>query len=302
MDLLALEDFNLVARHGGFGRAARASGRPKATLSRRVAELEEALGLRLFERGKRDSKLTEEGRTLHERTSAILGELDEIAAAVTSGKSRPKGVLRINAPVLFAQAVMGRLAARFCLQYPDVRLDVTAEDRAVDLVEEGYDLVIRVNPRPDEDLVGRRFLRDVQVVVSTPSFEKPEPGQPVRAILLKAFASDIPWRIRVDGGGIKSLVPNPVMTLSTFMMVRDAVRTGAGVAMLPLSLVDSDLRRGRLIEWGRDLRETELWALYTSRRLLNSRVTAFLEFLRKEFPTGMPHELARFMTDRSGRA
>src|SRR4051812_29175478 len=79
MDPLALEDFNLVARHGGFGRAARAAGRPKATLSRRVAELEAALRLRLFERGGRLLKLTEEGRALHERTAALLMELDETA-------------------------------------------------------------------------------------------------------------------------------------------------------------------------------------------------------------------------------
>src|ERR1700761_2689791 len=93
MDLLALADFNLVARHGGFGRAARAAGRPKATLSRRVAELEATLGLRLFERGARVLKLTEEGRALFERTGALLTELDETAAAVASGGDNPRGHL-----------------------------------------------------------------------------------------------------------------------------------------------------------------------------------------------------------------
>jgi hypothetical protein len=87
MDLLALADFNLVARHGGFGRAARASGRPKATLSRRVSELESGLDLRLFERGARTLKLTQEGRALYERTGALLAELDETAAA-TRGSPR----------------------------------------------------------------------------------------------------------------------------------------------------------------------------------------------------------------------
>ena len=82
MDLIALADFNLVARHGGFGRAARAAGRPKATLSRRVAELEGSLGLRLFERGARMLKLTQEGRALYERTGALLTELDEAATAI----------------------------------------------------------------------------------------------------------------------------------------------------------------------------------------------------------------------------
>src|SRR5437879_8228071 len=88
MDLLALADFNLVARHGGFGRAARAAGRPKATLSRRVSELESSLDLRLFERGTRALKLTQEGRALYERTGALLAELDETAAEMASGGAR----------------------------------------------------------------------------------------------------------------------------------------------------------------------------------------------------------------------
>lgn len=89
MDLLALVDFNLVARHGGFGRAARAAARPKATLSRRVSELEAGLGVRLFERGGRDLKLTEEGRALHERTGRLLAELNETAAAIAAGGDIP---------------------------------------------------------------------------------------------------------------------------------------------------------------------------------------------------------------------
>ena len=98
MDLLALADFNLVARHGGFGRAARAAGRPKATLSRRVTELEAALNLRLFERGPRALKLTEEGRALFERAGQLLKELEETATAIASGGERPRGRLRISAP------------------------------------------------------------------------------------------------------------------------------------------------------------------------------------------------------------
>src|SRR5512142_1315018 len=101
MDLLALSDFNLVARHGGFGRAARATGRPKATLSRRVAELESSLGLRLFERGARVLTLTQEGKSLYERTGTLLTQLDETAAAIASGGDVPRGTLRITAPLLF---------------------------------------------------------------------------------------------------------------------------------------------------------------------------------------------------------
>src|SRR5437868_1832349 len=157
MDLIALADFNLVARHGGFGKASRAAGRPKATLSRRVAELEASLDLRLFERGARDLKLTEEGRALFQRAGRLLAELLETTAAIASGGEKPRGRLRISAPLLFSQTAMGRLAAGFALEYPDVRLEVTTEDHAVDMIEEGYDLVIRVNPAADESLVGRAF-------------------------------------------------------------------------------------------------------------------------------------------------
>src|SRR5689334_22096109 len=109
MDLLALSDFNLVARHGGFGRAARATGRPKATLSRRVTELESDLGLRLFERGARMLTLTQEGRALYERTGRLLTEIEETASAIASGGDTPKGILRISAPLLFCQLAMGKL-------------------------------------------------------------------------------------------------------------------------------------------------------------------------------------------------
>ena len=116
MDLLALADFNVVARHGGFGKAARATGRPKATLSRRVTELEAALQLRLFERGARALKLTEEGRALYERTAVLLTELDETAAAIASGAEKPRGRLRVSAPLLLSQTAMGKIAAGFALK------------------------------------------------------------------------------------------------------------------------------------------------------------------------------------------
>jgi DNA-binding transcriptional LysR family regulator len=148
MDLLALADFNLVARHGGFGRAARAAGRPKATLSRRVAELEASLDLRLFERGGRALKLTQEGAALYERTAALLTELDESAAAISSGGHIPRGRLRISAPLLSSQIAMGKLAAEFAMKFPEIQLETTTEDREVDMIEEGYDLVIRVSRLP----------------------------------------------------------------------------------------------------------------------------------------------------------
>ncbi|WP_102959719.1 LysR family transcriptional regulator [Mangrovicella endophytica] len=295
MDLLALADFNLVARHGGFGKAAREAGRPKATLSRRVTELEAALNLRLFERGARALKLTEEGRALFERTGALLTELDETAAAIASGGETPRGRLRISAPLLFSQTAMGKLAAAFALDYPEVRLEITTEDRAVDMIEEGYDLVIRVNPDPDERLVGRIFLRDRLVVVASPALARPDGDRPVPAVVRGAADRIAHWTV-ISPGGQTRIAAEPVLSLSSLLMVRDAVRAGVGAARLPISLVSHDLTAGTLVHWGDvDGPEIALWTLYPSRRLLSARVSAFLDHLRKAFPQGTPDELAAYI-------
>jgi DNA-binding transcriptional LysR family regulator len=295
MDLLALADFNLVARHGGFGRAARAAGRPKATLSRRVAELEAALDVRLFERGARMLKLTEEGQALHQRTGALLTELDETAAAIASGGGSPRGRLRISAPLLFSQVAMGKVAAGFVARYPQVRLDVTSEDRPVDPIEEGYDLVIRVDPDPDDNLVGRSFLRDRLLVVASPGLPRPSEGETAPAVVRGSPGGAESWRVQTAGGPI-SIAVQPVLGVSSMIMVRDAARAGAGVARLPFSLASQDLTAGRLVRWGNvEGSEIALWALYPSRRLLSARVSAFLDHLKTVFPTGAPDELAALM-------
>jgi DNA-binding transcriptional LysR family regulator len=295
MDLLALVDFNLVARHGGFGRAARAAGRPKATLSRRVSELESSLDLRLFERGTRTLKLTQEGRALYERTGALLAELDETAAAIASGGDKPRGRLRISAPLLFSQTAMGKLAAAFALKFPDVRLEVTTEDRTVDMIEEGYDLVIRVNPDPDETLVGRILMRDRLVVVASPTLSRPAHGIAVPTVVRGASDLSSAWDVMARNGNSR-ITTDPVLRLSSLIMVRDAVRAGVGAARLPVSLVSHDLAAGTLVHWG-DVGgpEIALWTLYPSRRLLSARVSAFLDFLKDAFPSGTPEELASFI-------
>jgi DNA-binding transcriptional LysR family regulator len=291
MDLQALTDFNLVAAHGGFGRASRRSGRAKATLSRRVAELEQSLGTRLIERGGQTLRLTEEGRTFHERTQGLLSELGEIAEAVALGTSTPRGRLRVSAPTLFAHAALGRIGARFALAYPDVQLEIVAEDRRVDPVEDGYDLVIRVDPTAEQLLVGRPFLRDERLIVASP-----EVGRPVRpksgdkeigvkAVLLVSSRQDLIWHMRGDNRRTVDLRPEPVLRLSSLAMVRDAVLTGAGAALLPKMLVADDIAAGRLVAWGKqEGPPVEIWALHSSRRLMGAKVRAFIEVLEQAFP------------------
>jgi DNA-binding transcriptional LysR family regulator len=291
MDLQALTDFNLVAAHGGFGRASRRSGRAKATLSRRVAELEQSLGARLIERGGHTLRLTEEGQTLHERTQGLLAEIAEAAEAVVLGASIPRGRLRVSAPTLFAHIALGRIGARFALAYPEVQLEIVAEDRRVDPVEDGYDLVIRVDPAPDQLLVGRPFLRDERLIVASPEFGRPvRPKEgaketPVRAVLLSAARADVLWHMTSERRPTVHLRPEPVLRLSSLSMVRDAVLASAGAALLPKMLVADDIAAGRLVRWGKqEGPAVEIWALHSSRRLVGAKVRAFLEVLEQAFP------------------
>lgn len=295
MNLLALADFNLVARHEGFGKASRATGRPKATLSRRVAELEASLELRLFERGARVLKLTEEGRALFERTSQLFTELDETTTEIASGGREPRGRLRISAPLLFSLTAMGKLAADFALKYPKVQLEVTTEDRPVDMIEEAYDLVIRVNPEPDESLIGRAFLHDRLVIVASPDLPRPIDGSAVPAVVRGQARQGEIWNVNTPTSQ-SGIAVNPVLSLSSLVMVRDAVRKGVGAGRLPVSLVSHDIGDGTLVQWGDvDGPEITLWALYPSRRLLSARVSAFLDFLRDAFPKGTSDELSAYV-------
>jgi DNA-binding transcriptional LysR family regulator len=291
MDLQALSDFNLVAAHGGFGRASRVSGRPKATLSRRVAELEQSLGVRLIERGSQSLRLTEEGRALHARTDGLLSEVREAGEAVALGASTPKGRLRVSAPIALAHAALGRIGARFALAFPDVQLEIVAEDRKVDPVEDGYDLVIRIDPSPDDRLVGRMFLTDERWIVAHPDIPCPS-GAPhggavaVRAVLLLAAPPGAIWRfVMADENREITLKPEPVLRLSSLLMVHDAVRAAAGAALLPKLLVADDVAAGRLALWGVQAGPpVEIWALQNSRRLVGAKTRAFLDVVQKAFP------------------
>ncbi|NKI94896.1 LysR substrate-binding domain-containing protein [Rhizobacter sp. SG703] len=286
MDLNALADFNLVATHGGFGRASRASRRSKATLSRRIADLEEQLGVRLIERSAQGLELTEAGQLLLSRTE---GPMNEVADAVTStkeGTGQVRGQLRIAAPLLFSQLAMGRLCADFRVVYPDVTLEVLSDDRMVNLVDERFDVAIRVNPRPDTALVGRCFAKDRLVVVAAPSIAMPAASEkPVRVPAAVMSARDgETWRI--DGGSL-TVEPIPVLRLSSLLTLRDAAIAGAGVALLPQSIVWNQLTRGELVQWGAvGGDDVALWVLHASRRLASPKVKAFVDFICARYPGG----------------
>jgi DNA-binding transcriptional LysR family regulator len=169
------------------------------------------------------------------------------------------------------------------------------------MVEEGYDLAIRVNPNSDESLVGRIFLQDRLVVVASPALAFPETGATVPVVLRGTAGPERSWEFNTAAGP-RVIAVDPVLSLSSLLMVRDAVRLGVGAARLPLSLVSHDLAAGVLVEWGKvGGPDIALWALYPSRRLLSPRVSAFLDYLREAFPEGTPEELAAYLCAGEGR-
>jgi DNA-binding transcriptional LysR family regulator len=283
MDLNALADFALLANHGGLGKASRASGRSKATLSRRIADLEEQLGVRLIERSARGLKLTEAGAALMARTEGPMLEVAEAMTAIREGLSAPRGRLRVVSPMLFSQLAMGRISAEFRAAYPEVTVEVVAEDRLADLVEEQFDVAIRINPKPDSSLVGRCFAKDRLVVVAAPSVPMPDPGE-IAQVPGIVFSNFPPTNWRLDDGRLE-LEPIPKLKLSSFLMIRDAAVAGAGAALLPQSIAWSQLTRGELVQWGTVMgADVELWVLHTSRRLPAPKVRAFVDFMCNRYP------------------
>ncbi|CAN7371457.1 LysR family transcriptional regulator [Trinickia sp. LjRoot230] len=285
MDMNALADFALVATYGGLGKASRASGKSKATLSRRISDLEEELGVRLIERGARGLKLTEAGEMLMARTEGPMHEVAEALTSVREGLSVPRGRLRVASPVLFSQLAMGQLCARFCAIYPEVTIEAVAEDRIVDLVEEQFDVAIRINPSPDSSLVGRCFARDRLIVVAAPSIAIPDSGM-ARTVPAVVSSNFEPTNWIVDDGHLV-LQPVPRLSFSSFLMIRDAAVAGAGAALLPQSIAWNQLSQGQLVRWGTVSGvEPALWVLHTSRRLPSPKVRAFVEFICHQFPEG----------------
>lgn len=289
MDLSALVDFHLVVDAGSFSRASRDTERPKATLSRRVRALEQSLGLRLLERGHHALHLTEDGRALFERTRGLVREIEEVGQELVSGNATPRGLLRVSAPMLFATTFGGQIAAGFAGLHPQVQLELVGEDRRVDLVEDGYDVAIRVNPQPDSELVGRCFARDQMLLVAAAALPPPSPnanGNPARvaAVAMLGLPRPASWPAEANGQRWE-VAPDFRLKLSSLLMVRDAVLAGAGAACLPYSIIRDAVDAGRLSVWNANIEDAvELWALHASRRLVTPKVAAFLQYLASAFP------------------
>ena len=231
--------------------------------------------------------MTEEGRALLASTQEPLDELAAAQSALRGGGTEPRGRLRVSVPLMVGQHGMGEFAARFVARHPLVRLEIVADDRYVDLVQEGFDVAIRVKPKPQDGLVGRCVLRDRLLVVASPDLVRPAPGlggEPARvAAVVRAVGDDTrPWIIG-DGGERLVLDPDPVLRLST-LAIRDAVRAGAGAALFPSHFVRDDIAAGRVVSWGALAGEPlEFWVLHASARLASGKVRAFTSMVLEAF-------------------
>ncbi len=290
LEITMLRDFQLVAFHGGFGKASRATGRPKATLSKRVHELEECLGVRVFDRSSRSLVLTDEGEKLVIYAEHLIDTVDQIREELGVYAKRPRGKLRIAAPSVFSQMWLGRVTAEFLKRYPEVEIEAVIAEPPLDIAAEQFDLLIRVNPPPSVELVGRVFARDGARVVTSPqsrSLLESKLADAADVVLPAVAPTGIAtldkWSLIFEGIGFQAQ-PTIQLHLPSRHMVRDAVLSGFGFAELPTSLVLEDLEQGRLIDLGPAPRpEVEVWVLYASRRLISRRVSAFVGFLCEYF-------------------
>lgn len=283
MDMALLLDFMLVATHGGFGRASRADGRSKATLSRHVADLEVDLGVRLVERGERGLKLTEGGIELFESTAGPIAEIRAALERVADKEGSLRGPLRISAAVVFAHAHLAGIAALFSAVHPEVLVEIVADDELADPVESGFDIVIRANPSENDRLVGKRIFRTDRVAVAAPTVLPPPDGEAAQHVYRTGAAPERTWQLKTSGG-VRALTLQPALGLSTLLMMHEATIQGAGVALLPRTPVADDLAAGRLVLWGvQEGGGTEVWALYSDRRLVNAKVIAFLRHMQDVF-------------------
>lgn len=287
MNLDDLYDFQLIANHGSLGKASRATGRSKATLSRRLQEFEEQLGVRLVERGSRNLELTEVGKVLLSQTVGPLREIEDALTAAREGQSFPRGRLRVATPLLFSQVALGRLLAEFTILHPAVQVEAISEDRISDLIDDHFDVAIRINPKEDSGLVGKCFAKDRLILVAAPTVPIPNrklgKATTIPAVVMPTYREGDIWTVR---GEELAYEPQPVLKLSSLLAIRDAVVCGVGVAMLPQSIVSEQLAQRKLVSWGVSGRETELWVLHTSRRLQSPKVKAFVDFIGKQYPTG----------------
>ncbi len=283
-----LEVFVRIVDTGSLSGAARALGVSKAHVSKRLAALEDRLGARLLQRTTRKVSLTDAGRSFYDRAGTILRDLEEAERAVVSLQSAPRGLLRMSVPMSFGQRYVLPLALEFMRRHPELAVEISFSDRRVNLVEEGYDLAVRVGTLGDADVVRRRIAPTRNFLCATPAYldahGTPRTLADLRShpCLLYVFESEVGvWRLQGADGEEAVRLSGPLLT-NYGEAILDAVRLGLGVALLPDFYVAEDLRSGRLAAFltgATDSGERGIWALYPHHRHLSAKVRLFVDLL-----------------------
>lgn len=286
-----LKAFVEVVRAGAFVKAADALGLSKTAISRQVSDLERRLGVRLLNRTTRRLSLTEEGQRFHEQARTVLADLESAEADVMTRAREVTGLLRITAPLSFGILQLAPLWPEFRARHPGAALDVTLGDRVVDLVDEGFDLAIRIARLPDSTLVSRRLAGTRMVLCAAPAYLRDHgtpshPGELAAHVTLaySYWSSGDDWQFEGPHGPANVRV-KPWMRTNNGDTCRAAAIEGCGIVLQPSFLVGEDLRRNALVEVMPEYRATELgvYAVYPSRRYLLPRVRAMVDFLAESF-------------------
>jgi DNA-binding transcriptional LysR family regulator len=287
VDLLDVLAFVRVVETGGFSRAAERMGMSKSSVSRRVARLEEQLGARLLTRSAAGAQPTDAGQAYYERASNILCELDAAKEVVADAVTQVAGPIRLTAPLSFGVGHLAPALADFAAAHPRVELDISFEDRTVDLVAGGFDLAVRLGTLEDSALIARRIAPSRRVLVGSPAYleahGRPEHPRDLSVHDHLVYGNE-QWRFRV-GNRWESVRLKPRMRADNGEMLRAAAAAGLGLCVLPTFIASPSLQSGALLPLLRDfpMPEGGLHILMPPGRAVTARVRALSDFLAGRF-------------------
>ncbi len=302
-DLNDMVYFAEVAERGGFAAASRALGIPKSRLSRRVAELEAAIGAQLMQRSTRRLSLTPAGELYLRHCAAMRDAAQAAAEAVAQVQTQPRGTVRLSCPVTLAQSSVGPLLPTFLHRYPEVRVDMRVLNRPVDPVEEGVDLALRVRPVIEDSttLVARTFGVSRGLLVATPDLlarqgevKAPDELGRLDTVAMSAVDDRAQFRLEGPGGKVHIHAHSPRYLADDLATLRFAVLQGVGASVLPDYMCRADLQSGRLLEvlpqWGPAPAITHV--VFPARRALVPAVRRLIDFLAEHMNSDEPHALS----------
>ena len=283
MNLNSVRLFIRVVEHNSFTAAADKLGMQKSTISRKISQLEDELGVRLLQRTTRKLSLTDEGHDLFQRSQPLFEELDNVSDHVSSRQEEPQGKLRITMPPEMGIFIMDEVVAGFIEKFPLIKLDIELSSRVVDLVEEGIDLALRVGELSDSSLIGRKIASlGIHMYASTAYLEQHgEPLTPDELVNHKCIGLHMPGWSFTNWNDGKILNLDFMIRANSLSFCRQMLRKGAGIARMPKAFCQEDLESGALKEILTDYTApiVHIHALYPSRRHLNPKVRLFIDYM-----------------------